>query len=375
MSILPEFKYDVFVSYASGYDEKQGDSPDTELRKWTLDFSKYLRNALRNAFPSPVRTDIFSDIAIFGEEGQRGSCGLDPFQPITKQLRDAVKETAFMVFVMTPEYLNSDWCKDERVWWSEATQAQPYARSFRREIVVEAKHTEKHDWPDLLRGDKGEPIRSISFKSRLRRDFPHGWIRPLDTVPEHSPFFSSVMDLAGVLKNQFSTLRAITESQRAFNKGAIALARGEAKKLYLQADVMETNRFNQIRMDLENASFEVAPDTPESSNLPPPSMEKRNAAVRNILTDCAGNIIVPSADPLLFDGELSSARQRVTSAKSITRKPLPMAVLDDGVSFPNRERCKKKARNLGFDWLDARSGFNPKIVEQWLVETGEGRRP
>jgi hypothetical protein len=106
--LAPEFRYDVFVSYSQGAPDVSGDSP---LKTWSQAFARELERELRIS-PGLKSTVIFLD------GGRRPESRLASNDPLTQQVRKAATDSAFFLVLMSPHYLGSDWCRDERGWWA-----------------------------------------------------------------------------------------------------------------------------------------------------------------------------------------------------------------------------------------------------------------
>lgn len=92
-AFVPGYEYDVFVSYARA-NNQQG---------WVGEFKSQLEIRLNEKLGRIGLARIFFDTtAIPGN------------QPLTDTIRDAVTKTATLVIVLSPAYLASDWCRQER---------------------------------------------------------------------------------------------------------------------------------------------------------------------------------------------------------------------------------------------------------------------
>ncbi len=109
------FKHDVFVSYSHGKRRGEERSP---LKEWSAQFIEDLRLELRG---SPV----FEDASIFFDEDTRLGQGVDRTKPVTAQLKGHLKKSAILLTLMTPDYLKSDWCKQEREFWLGHNESDP----------------------------------------------------------------------------------------------------------------------------------------------------------------------------------------------------------------------------------------------------------
>src|SRR5215510_8720758 len=107
MYLSPDFSPDILISYSHGDTDQTGQSP---LKAWSQQFAR--------AFESELRQDVeFSDVRIFLDESTRVEAAVDPTLPLTAQLRTTAQGACFLTILMSPHYLRSAWCRDEREWW------------------------------------------------------------------------------------------------------------------------------------------------------------------------------------------------------------------------------------------------------------------
>src|SRR5688572_17341606 len=104
------FKHDVFVSYSQG--DAAGDG-DSRLKQWSQAFARELQAELR------VYPDLGRDLSVFFDQSARPGNGIDPVAHLTVQLQEAARASAMLLILMSPHYLQSNWCAAERDWWKE----------------------------------------------------------------------------------------------------------------------------------------------------------------------------------------------------------------------------------------------------------------
>jgi hypothetical protein len=144
--LAPAFSHDVFVSYAHGDPTGDGDSP---LKSWVTDFVKALRANI-----VAVETE-FDPLEIWFDNH------LDPTAPLTDALRQTVKTAGILLIIMSPRYLKSRWCNDERTWFREEISARVQTQG--RVFIVRALPTQDAEWPDFLRDDRGHAPTGFRF--------------------------------------------------------------------------------------------------------------------------------------------------------------------------------------------------------------------
>ena len=108
--LSPDFDYDVFVSYSHGDPRAIGESP---LKTWS--------HALIEALIADITSlsDEFDELAVCYDRD------LDPTLQLTPELRRKVKAAAVLMILMSPRYLKSAWCGDERTWFQEQIDDAP----------------------------------------------------------------------------------------------------------------------------------------------------------------------------------------------------------------------------------------------------------
>ena len=136
MSYLGEpFKHDLFVSYSHGDFDGSGLS---NLKKWSMAFVRELEGELR-------QHPKFHQLAIFVDQALRPDQGLDPMEALPKQLRAEIGASGLLVVLMSPHYLHSKWCGDERDWWVECQIEHGLALD--RRIVIARIWPTEDPWP------------------------------------------------------------------------------------------------------------------------------------------------------------------------------------------------------------------------------------
>ena len=154
--LAPEFLHDVFVSYARGDADSSGESP---LKIWSKAFSRELELELR-IMPGLQNSSVFLD------DSDRSGHSLNSNDPLTQQLRSAATGSAFLLLLMSPHYLASPWCKDERAWWLRMAAANALPEIGSRLFVARIWPTGDSTWPAELCDERGNPLRGVRFHAR-----------------------------------------------------------------------------------------------------------------------------------------------------------------------------------------------------------------
>src|SRR5262249_30163332 len=107
MHLFPDYSPDIFISYAHGDFDHTGQSP---LKSWSVQFAEAFRSERR-------QQPQLKDVAVYRDESERPKEALDPTSALTAQLRKVAEGAAVLLILMSPQYLASSWCQDERAWW------------------------------------------------------------------------------------------------------------------------------------------------------------------------------------------------------------------------------------------------------------------
>ena len=118
MAYVPGCKNDVFISYC--HDDNISLSEDR--RGWITDFGDRLRVRLRQLLGHPV--EVWRDEKLGGDH------------VLDDELRSQVEDTAVFLAVVSPSYLNSRYCTDEREWFLDKVGAELRVGSRTRGIRV-----------------------------------------------------------------------------------------------------------------------------------------------------------------------------------------------------------------------------------------------
>ena len=151
------FKHDIFITYSHG--DADGDGI-AKLKQWSEGFARELEEELK-AMP-----DLAANIRIFRDENDQLAGGLDPMAPLTEQLKEDVARSAILAILMTPQYLRSAWCKDEREWWLDQQDTADLAVDGRL-AVARIWPTKDMDWPKELTDSRGHKLIGRCAFSRI----------------------------------------------------------------------------------------------------------------------------------------------------------------------------------------------------------------
>ena len=310
--LSPHFDYDVFVSYSHGDPRRAGESP---LKTWS--------HALIEALIADITSlsDEFDELAVWYDRD------LDPTLQLTPELRRKVKAAAVLMILMSPRYLKSTWCGDERTWFQE--QIEDRAADEGRVFIVRAVPTDEGAWPDFLRDERGHAIVGFRFHSPPRQQGdiiePFGWP---DLINRNEPFRRELATLRTVLTRRLRELKKRV-ARRATAPPVSAIPERQPR-IYLHARPEHAELRAEIDSVLrKHGECIIVPLPPSACSGDPVGwMEESKARITAVRYCDALALLRPSADPA-FVGDLLDVgvdeRERVRVARGA---PLPCAVLD-----------------------------------------------
>lgn len=174
MPFLLSYDHDIFVSYAHGpvpLGNFGGERLDP-LSRWTQAFVDDLR----------CQVDYFLTIK---DPDRRVDFWMDPElegnQPLAANLQTKVERSALVLVVMSPFYLQSDWCGREVAWFAATLPQRADAEG--RLFVARIDATDEAAWPKPLKDGQGVALPGYRFHPPVRPgDFcePFGWPKPTD---------------------------------------------------------------------------------------------------------------------------------------------------------------------------------------------------
>jgi hypothetical protein len=249
MTYLRNFQHDAFVSYAHGPKALigYGGARSDFVSSWTKAFVDALGShldVLLGTKEPERRVKIWMDPALDGN------------QPLTDSLRTNIQNSALLIVVMSPFYLQSQWCGDELKWFAEKLRNHQ-GRLF----VVRAFNTDEAKWPHILRPD-GNPLPGYPFQScDDPGSFPLGWPQP-DLGDQG--YWNELKRLAHAVAAQLKVLEFIDEngSDRARSGAGAAvpvpISVGQSVFLGYTHDSLQDVR-TELRTRLNGMGLQVVP--------------------------------------------------------------------------------------------------------------------
>lgn len=305
--LLPNFEYDVFVSYSHGERRPDADAP---LKSWTLELIRKLETDIR-----AVDTE-FDDLHIWRDEQ------IDPTIHLTDELRAKVKHSGILMIVMSPRYLASSWCKDELEWFRQ--QVQDRTRDQGRVFVIRALPTDENSWPDFLRDDRGHAM--IGFRFHDPQDsMPYGW---RGSRENSESYVRQLWLLQTALTKRLRELRSNAERRVKMEAANSTAPASGQRRVFLHARAEDTSMREEVKRILSQDG--IAPMTTVSDPGRDIADWTRESRARiEIAKRCEALALVRADGDERFVGDLLEIgideRERIQAARG---SPLPCAVLD-----------------------------------------------
>lgn len=346
--LSPDFDYDVFVSYSHGDPKGAGVSP---LKTWS--------HALIEALIADITSlsHEFDDLAVWYDRD------LDPSGHLTPDLRQKVKAAAVLMILMSPRYLKSAWCGDERAWFQE--QIEQRAGETGRVFVVRAVPTDEATWPDFLRDERGYAIVGFRFHPQPRQlgDIvePFGWP---DLIERNEAFRRELATLRTALMRRLRELK-MRGGSRPLTLAVTPVDPAAARRSRIYLHARREHAALRTEIDsilLKDGECLVVPPAPPAKSSDPAGWTEESRARVAVVRFCdALALLRPNADPA-FIGDLLDVgvdeRERICVERGA---PLPCAVLD-GSGAP----LEVDAERFGIERFELGNPQWPAAFLDWL---------
>ncbi|MCB1909660.1 MAG: toll/interleukin-1 receptor domain-containing protein [Rhodocyclaceae bacterium] len=353
------FRHDLFVSYSHGDDG----SGHGLLQPWSAAFCDALKTELR------VDRRFREALSVFLDSEFRPGQGVDPMSGLNPQLQASVEATALLVVLMSPDYLASRWCAQERDWWHARQEALGLPAEG-RVAVVRIWPTPAEDWPVSLCDAQGDPLLGFPF-----HDDEAGAARPLgwtDQYDNFGPAFKKAMvGLAGRLSAKLDELKEQVESLHRESQEAARLQGDQGQTIYLHGRLDPERHWERAAMILADSGYAVLPGDPDPDTADPATrLDLRERRVET-LGNCDALLLLGTADGRALDADLVAVgRHDRHSARARSNRLLPCGVLDMVGAPLATDVRRRTARNLQTDWLDATRESWTRQVRNWLADKG-----
>lgn len=349
------FKHDIFVSYSHGaFDSNH----DPDLKQWSNKFVNDLRNEL-------VGTAEFEDLSLYLDESNRSDESIDRTANLSEHLMQSVRVSALLTVLMTPHYLRSNWCRQEREWWHEVQESDTVPTKG-RVFICRVRPTDDASWPSDLPMAAG--YHCYDQNKEPDRARPYTWRGSSRDLDEYNEI---LIDLAGDIMQQLRSIKDITERQRRHDEEAARLT-ASGQVIYLHARQEQEKIWEKTATTLVNRGFVVVPGEPDP--VVRKAKQARDIANRRIetLSACDGLLLLGTEDGRALDADLVVVgRQDRHSARDRSDRLLPCAVLNANCQDLATMRRKRTAQTLGIHWIEGKKGTWATDVQSWLLEAGQ----
>jgi hypothetical protein len=286
--------------------------------------------------------------------------------PLTDQLREQIGDSALLVVLMSPDYLTSAWCTEERDWWC-ARQTKLGLHTKEHIAVVRIWPTDEA-WPLALTDSRGQPL--VGFPFYTTHDDPP---RPLGWTDLPGPFGSNfrkaLLDIVGRLYPKLDAMKARAEALRRAAEEAAHLAQTGGQSIYLHGRADHAAAWETAGITLTDNGFAVVPGEPDT--VEPDLKKLQEVRERRIeaLTACDALLLLGTEDGRALDADLIVVGKHDRQlARARSNHLLPCGLLDTvgpAIATPVRQAT---ARIVQADWIDATDvDWAPK-VQHWLVQ-------
>jgi hypothetical protein len=365
MSYVGEpFVHDIFISYTHGDVSGDGRSPH---QLWSQSFARELEAELR-ALPG-----FGASLAVYLDQHRRPEQGVDPMSPLSEQLQRDIGAAAIITVLMSPQYLTSKWCAQERDWWRDKQLEQQIPIEGRLAVARIWPLSAQDLWPPLFVDSRGEPLVGFCFYDRANAELrpqPYEW--PEVQQNSKGPFRDELLDMVGWLRLKLNGFKStLDERQRA--RAEAAKLSGAGQLLYLHGRRDQAPAWERASDTLRQSGFAVMPGDPDPVESDPSTQAKLKRNRIEILKECDALLLLGSADGRAVDADLVVVgRQDRHSARAASKRLLPCALLDTvGAPIATAQR-KGTAHALQVDWIDGTNDPWVPAVQRWLVEKSAG---
>jgi len=353
------FSYDLFISYSHGDDG----SGNGYLQPWSAAFAQELERELR------ADRKFRQTLRVFLDRDLRPGLGIDPMAPLTNQLHDQIAGTAVLVVLMSPDYLSSRWCADERDWWFSSQTARGVATDD-RVAVVKIWPTED-PWPAALRDARGEPLVGFTFHSENGGPpRPLGWEEL--PGPFGKEFRKAILGIAGRLYPKLESIRSrLAEIERAKAEAA-KLAQQGGQSLYLHGRADRAEAWERVALQLTQDGFAVVPGEPDPVEPDVKKLQTMRERRVEALGACDALLLVATDDTRALDTDLVVVgKHDRQSARARSNRLLPCGVLNTVGGVLATPVRLATTRIVQADWIDGTDQKWTPAVQRWLNEKSQ----
>lgn len=140
-AFVPGFNHDVFVSYA-----QVDDIPDIDSQPgWVTNLVQKLSSRLAQQLGGNEKFSLWMD--------RKHGAGLGGNEPISEKIADTLENTAILLVILSPAYLEREWCKTELAAFSQAMGKTKFGNG--RIFIVERESVDQSSRPSHLQNLRG----------------------------------------------------------------------------------------------------------------------------------------------------------------------------------------------------------------------------
>ncbi|MEQ1815366.1 MAG: hypothetical protein ABL861_02630 [Nitrosomonas sp.] len=350
------FLHDLFVSYSHG-DDGNGNA---SLKPWSEAFVIALEKELRADRKYRQALRIFRDT-----DGRLGQ-GVDPTVPLTEQLQNEIRGTALLMILMSPDYLASSWCRDEREWW-HAAQLEFGLPTEQRIALVHIWPTEEK-WPKDLTDSRCHHLVGFPFYAKNPTGIarPFGWSEVSGSFSQ--TFHAALLEVVGRLYVMLDAMKVRLDERHRAKEEAQKFAQTGGQSIYLHGRADHKEAWERVAITLADIGIAVVPGEPDP--VVSDALELQRIRERRVetMSDCDGLLLLGTEDGRALDADLVVVgRHDRNSARARSNRLLPCGLLNT-VGAPIATPVRRAtARAMQADWLDATHDPWTPEVQRWLA--------
>jgi hypothetical protein len=290
---------------------------------------------------------------------------------LTDQLQQHISRSALLMVLMSPDYLKSSWCKDEREWWCSRQVRSDLPNDGRIPIVHIWPRAKDDIWPSALSDSRGIPLIGFPFtEGKAPMERPIGWT---DRPTFGKSFKERLLDLAGVVRQKLDKIKADLEELNRARADAASLAREGGQTIYLHGH--EGQDWERAARALGDARFAVLPGQPDPDVSDREEFQALRERRAKVISGCDALLLLGTQDGHVDGDMLLVGKHDRDLAKALSNRYLPCALLDTvGPSIATPVR-RTTAQALQIEWLDATTQPWVPVIPPWLVAAAKRARP
>lgn len=327
MALVPGFQNDIFISYSHIDNESFGDARGG----WVDIFHEVLQNLA--SFRVGRRVQIWRDKRLAGG------------QAFSDEIHQQLSASAILVSVLSPGYMQSQWCNRELLAFADEAQRSGSLRfgTLQRAIKVLRVPVDRSKLPPFLDEVLGHPFYRTDSASSRTRDYL------LDPGADAERLFRAAVD--DVAQDVAELVNRMSVKQQ-------PVAEASGKKVFLAWSSSDLNeQRDSVRRELEAQRHVVVP-----SAAPPMSTQELDAAIRAALAEAAVTVhLVGAQYGFVPEGAQRSIIELQTDAVAQARCArvfwlAPQVAVDDARQQEFLQRLRQHyANEPGVDFLTERS--------------------